>query len=84
MVAWLKNILARLRAKEIRYGRMLYVPDLGKERTVDMVVCPKCTNHFWVEYLEQELPKMCPYCGHAFTGIRRVSDQEFNDLVDGH
>lgn len=55
----------------------------GQKTEVDICHCPACKNYFWAatEQLRIELPAFCCWCGFRFTGFRRISGQESNDMI---
>jgi hypothetical protein len=47
---------------------------------LDGVRCGSCQNFFWIADAHLEAPTFCPYCGIRFTGHRKISGADFNNL----
>lgn len=70
--------------RERRMPRTLAI-DYGTEPkgpfTVTAMACCSCRNAFWVQHVEIEPPKFCPYCQRKFTSSVKAGDGQMRQFL---
>lgn len=76
MKRFLQNLFRRAWRRPDVPKMIFRMEGCGETRLVDLLVCSKCKNHFWIELAEIELPCFCAYCGVKFEGVTYKSGEE--------
>jgi hypothetical protein len=83
MKRWLWNLFNRgMRRPPV--VKLLFTSATMRARDVDIAQCAICSNHFWFEDAQIEIPKFCPYCGIRFERTRWLSSNQFQAGMEGH
>jgi hypothetical protein len=79
MFTRIKNWFAR-----VFLGRTFEFLSYDNEREIhlDCIRCVTCSNTFYVENAEQEIPNRCPFCPAVFSRVDVVSNAAMREAQD--